>query len=115
MAQDTLSDERGGLTSPVLSGRQANLWTFVDQLLVKYGPLSVMLIGVCYYIVIKDDKIAEKDRQIMEQQKVMLEITKASTDALVRTSGAQIELARSVDANTQTMTRLVALLERQAR
>jgi hypothetical protein len=97
----------------MLTGQQATMWKFVDQLLVKYGPLALMLLATCYYIVTKDDVIEKKDAQILKQQETMLEVTKASTDSLVRTSTAQVELARSVDDNTKTMARLVTLMERQ--
>lgn len=106
---------RGGLTSPLLSGRQASAWTFIDQVLVKYGPLGVMLCVVIYYIVVKDGIIEKKDALLMEQQKTMVEMTKDTTEALVKTSAAQIEVARSVDDNTKTMARLVNVLERQPR
>lgn len=109
----TTEEPRGGLTSPVLSGRQASVWSFIDQVLVKYGPLGLMLVVVCYYVLTKDSVIAEKDKLLMEQQKTMVAMTKDSTEALVKTSGAQIDLARSVDENTKTMARLVNLLERQ--
>lgn len=104
---------RGGLTSPLLSGKQASIWTFIDQILVKYGPLGVMLVVVIYYIVVKDDIIEKKDALLMEQQKTMVAMTKDSTEALVKASQAQLELSRSIDDNTKTMTRLVAALERQ--
>lgn len=94
-----------------LSTTQLRWWNFIDQIFVKYGPLGVMLVAVVYYVVVKDKLIEKKDQLIFEQQSTMLQITKSSTEALVKSANSQTDLARSIDDNTKTMSRLVYILD----
>lgn len=96
-----------------MSEKQVTMWTFIDQVLVKYGPLGVMLCLVIYYVVTKDQLIANKDALLMAQQQSMMEMTRTQTEALTKAGVSQVEVARSVDENTKAITRLVAQLERQ--
>lgn len=95
--------------------KQASLWNFIDQVLVKYGPLGVMLIVVIYYVVVKDQVIEKKDALLMDQQKAMVDMTKTQTEAISKASASQIDVARAVEDNTRTMQRLVGILEQRTK
>lgn len=106
-------EARGGLTSPILSGRQASIWQFVDQVFVKYGPLGVMLVFTVYYVLVKDKVIAQKDILLLDQQRAMVDLVRSQTEAMAKATLASQEVARSVDENTRTMQRLVIALEKR--
>jgi hypothetical protein len=110
------ADELHQSTTPdTLTEKQLSMWTFIDQVMVKYGPLGLMLGATLYYIVTKDGVIAEKDKLLLEQQKSMLAITQSSTEALIKTSSSSERLSQSVDQNTSAMNRLVMIMERQGK
>lgn len=98
-----------------LAGKQASLWNFIDQVLVKYGPLGVMLCAVVFYVVKKDEVIEKKDALLMSQQSVLVDMTRSQAETMAKAAASQIDVARAVEENTRTMQRLVNVLEVQSR
>lgn len=90
--------------SSELTPKQVTVTGFVDLLLKTYGPLGAFLGVSLYYIVTKDALIAEKDKQIAKQQDTIVVMATEQTKNLG-------EVARSIDKNTDSVQRLIAVME----
>lgn len=100
---DRAQQRVGGLTSPELSGQQASIWWFIDQVMVKYGPIGLMLIAASWYIVTKDKVIDKKDELFVRQQDAFVELAKSSTQALVESTAAQKEFTYAIQKLTNVL------------